>query len=111
MTKKLRLAGCLLEIRAITTVESSGPHRPEGSRKGTQMPTDHYIHRRNELNRQARGFLSDLLADGPQPYSTILARATEAGISLSTLLTAKVALRVESRTIDKRARWHLPAAT
>jgi hypothetical protein len=73
------------------------------------MPTDQYIRRRNELCRQAREFLSDILADGPQSYSTIVARATEADISLSVLLTAKRSLRVESPRVHQRAMWHLPA--
>ena len=51
------------------------------------VPSDQQTYRRNELYRQARQFLSDILADGPQPYSTIVARATEAGISLASLLT------------------------
>ena len=72
------------------------------------MPTDQHIRRRNELYRQARAFLSGILADGPQPYSTILARATKAGISLSTLLTAKQALRVELRKVNKSTMWYLP---
>ena len=73
------------------------------------MPSAAYIHQRNELNRQARAFLSACLATGPQPYSTIVARATEAGVSLSTLLTAKHALRVESRKVNKSTMWYLPA--
>jgi hypothetical protein len=75
------------------------------------MPTDGYIHQRNMLYRQAREFLGDFLATGPQPYSTIVARAASAGISLASLLTAKRALKVESRRVDRQAIWHLPAAT
>ena len=75
------------------------------------MPTDAYIHERNTLNRQARTFLGDFLADGPQPYSTIVARAASAGVSLASLLTAKRSLKVESRRVDRQAIWHLPAAT
>jgi hypothetical protein len=73
------------------------------------MPTDEHIHRRNELYRQAREFLSGILAPGPQPYSTIVARAAEAGISLASLLTAKRALRVESRKVNKSTLWYLPS--
>jgi hypothetical protein len=72
------------------------------------MPTDQDIHRRNALYRQAREFLRACLAPGPQPYSTIVARAAEAGISLSTLLTAKRSLRVESRKVKKSTVWCLP---
>ena len=72
------------------------------------MPTDQYIHQRNVLHRQARQFLSDFLAEGPQSYSIIVARAAEAGISLASLLTAKRALRVESRKVNKSALWYLP---
>jgi hypothetical protein len=75
------------------------------------MPTDQPIQRRNELYRQAREFLRDILAAGPQPYRVIVARATEAGISLAPLLTAKRALRIESRLVNHRALWHLPPAT
>jgi DNA invertase Pin-like site-specific DNA recombinase len=74
-----------------------------------QMASDRYISQRNELNRQAREFLRTILASGPQPYSAIVARATEAGISFSTLLTAKQALRVESRKVNKSTTlWSLP---
>ena len=74
-----------------------------------QMASDQYIRHRNELNRQAREFLRTLLAAGPQPYSVIVARAAEAGISVSTLLTAKQALRVDSRKVNKRTTlWSLP---
>jgi hypothetical protein len=72
------------------------------------MSTEHHIHQRNALYRQAREFLRDLLAAGPQPYRTILARATEAGISLSTLMTAKCFLHVESRRINNSTLWSLP---
>jgi hypothetical protein len=75
------------------------------------VPSDQQTYRRNKLYRQARQFLSDILADGPQPYSTIVARATEAGISLASLLTAKRALRVESRKVNKSTLWYIPAAT
>jgi hypothetical protein len=73
------------------------------------MSTDHYIQRRNELNRCARQFLSHLLAGGPQSYTTVCQRAREAGVSLSCLLTAKRSLRVKSRTRDGYAVWNLPA--
>src|SRR5215813_6827961 len=74
-----------------------------------QMASERYIRHRNELNRQAREFLRTFLAAGPQPYSVIVARAAEAGISFSTLLTAKHALRVESRKVNKRTTlWSLP---
>ncbi len=73
------------------------------------MSTGQQIHQRNKLYRQARQFLSDILATGPQPYSTIVARATDAGISMSTLLTAKRALRVESWKVNKSTLWHIPA--
>jgi hypothetical protein len=68
------------------------------------------IHHRNELNRQARTFLSDFLAGGPQSYATIKSCAAEQHISFSSLLTAKRSLHVESRTIEKRVMWHLPQA-
>lgn len=75
------------------------------------MPrTETQIHRSNELNRQARTFLSDFLAGGPQLYTTIKSCAVERHISLSSLLTAKRSLHVESRAIEKRAMWHLPQA-
>ncbi len=74
-----------------------------------QMASDRYIRQRHELNRQAREFLRTILAVRPQPYSVIVARAAEAGISFSTLLTAKQALRVESRKVNKRTTlWSLP---
>jgi hypothetical protein len=74
-----------------------------------QMASDRYIRQRNELNRQAREFLRTFLDAGPQPYSVIVARAAEAGISFSTLLTAKQALRVDSRKVNKRTTlWSLP---
>ena len=73
------------------------------------MASDQYIRHRNALHRQAREFLHTLLAAGPQPYSVIVARAAEAGISVSTLLTAKQALRVDSRKVNKRTTlWSLP---
>jgi hypothetical protein len=72
------------------------------------MPTDQDIQRRNALYRQAREFLRACLATGPQPYSTIVACAAEAGISLASLLTAKRALRVESRKVNKSTMWYLP---
>lgn len=75
------------------------------------MPqTETQIHRSNELNRQARTFLSDFLAGGPQLYTTIKSCAAEQHISLSSLLTAKRSLHVEARTIDHRAMWSLPKA-
>ena len=75
----------------------------------TQMASEQYIRQRNELNRQARAFLRTILAAGPQPYSVIVARAAEAGISFSTLLTAKQALRVVSRKVNKSTtQWSLP---
>ena len=74
-----------------------------------QMASDRYIRQRNALNRQAREFLRTILAAGPQPYSVIVARAAEAGISFSTLLTAKQALRVDSRKVNRRTTlWSLP---
>jgi DNA invertase Pin-like site-specific DNA recombinase len=83
---------------------------PQSKRKmEKQMASDRYIRQRNELNRQAREFLRTILAAGPQPYSVIVARAAEAGISVSTLLTAKQALRVDSRKVNKRTTlWSLP---
>ena len=72
------------------------------------MPTDDYINQRNALYRQAREFLRACLATGSQPYSTIVARAAEAGISLASLLTAKRALRAESRKVNKSTVWYLP---
>jgi hypothetical protein len=72
------------------------------------MPTEDQFHRRNELYRHGREFLRDLLAAGPLPYKTILARATEAGISLATLMTAKSWLHVESRRAEKGTIWSLP---
>jgi hypothetical protein len=72
------------------------------------MPTDEHMYRRNALYRQAREFLRTCLVTGPQPYSTIVARAAEAGISLASLLTAKQALRVESRKVNKSTLWSLP---
>ena len=45
------------------------------------MPTDKYLSRQTDLNRQARQLLIDLLAGGPQPYSTIHERAQETGDS------------------------------
>jgi hypothetical protein len=74
------------------------------------MPTDQYIHRRNELNRRARTFLNDLLTEGPQTYQAVRQRAREAGVPLSYLLTAKRSLHVESRKSDGYAVWNLPAA-
>ena len=74
------------------------------------MPTDQYIHRRNELNRQAREFLSDCLAGGPRPFSSIRQLGAKQGVSLALLLTAKRSLHVEARTVDRQAIWHLPAA-
>jgi hypothetical protein len=88
-----------------TTLPEEIPQLPE---RNVEMSTDHYIRRRNELYRQAREFLSGILADGPQPYQAILAQATKAGISLSSLLTAKQALRVESRKVNKSTLWYLP---
>ena len=73
-----------------------------------QMASDGYIRQRHELNRQAREFLRTILAVRPQPYSVIVARAAEAGISFSTLLTAKQALRVDSRKVNKSTLWSLP---
>jgi len=83
---------------------------PQSKRKmEKQMASDQYIRQRNELNRQAREFLRTILAAGPQPYSVIVARAAEAGISFSTLLTAKQALRVDSRKVNKSTTlWSLP---
>jgi hypothetical protein len=75
------------------------------------MPTDQHIHQRNALYRQARQFLNDILAEGPQTYSIIVARAAEAGISPASVLTAKRALRVESRKINKSTLWYLPPTT
>ena len=72
------------------------------------MPTDHHIRQSNALYRQGREFLRNILAEGPQPYSTIVARATALGVSLATLLTAKRALRVESRKVNKSTMWSLP---
>jgi hypothetical protein len=73
------------------------------------MPTEHQIQQRNELYRQGREFLRDLLAAGPLPYRTIVARATAAGVSLATLMTAKCWLHVESRRVDKSTLWSLPS--
>ena len=81
---------------------------PSKMQRETQMASDRDIRHRNELNRQARAFLRAILAVGPQPYSVIVARAAEAGISFSTLLTAKQALRVESRKVNKSTLWSLP---
>jgi hypothetical protein len=72
------------------------------------MSTDQQIHHRNEINRHARTFLNDQLARGPQPLSLIRERATKQGVSLSSLLTAKRSLNVESHLIDRRAIWSLP---
>ena len=75
----------------------------------TQMASERYIRHRNEVNRQAREFLRTILAAEPQPYSVIVARAAEAGISFSTLRTAKQALRVASRKVNKSTTlWSLP---
>jgi hypothetical protein len=74
------------------------------------MPTDQYIHRRNELNRRARTFLHDLLTEGPQTYQAVRQRAREAGVPLSPLMTAKRSLNVESSSRDGHAVWNLPAA-
>jgi hypothetical protein len=74
------------------------------------MPTDQYIHRRNELNRRARAFLHDLLTGGPQTYQAIRQHAREAGVSLSPLMRAMGSLNVESRTRNGYAVWQLPAA-
>src|SRR5262245_29052435 len=83
---------------------------PQSKRqRETQMASERYIRHRNELNRQAREFLRTILAAGPQPYSAIVARAAEAGISFSRLLTAKQALRVDSRKVNKSTTlWSLP---
>jgi hypothetical protein len=68
------------------------------------MPTDQDGHRSSELNRRARTFLNDQLC------RLIREQAAKQGISMSTLLTAKRSLNVESRTIDRRAIWYLPQA-
>jgi hypothetical protein len=72
------------------------------------MLTEPQIQQRNEVYRHGREFLRTLLVAGPLPYRTIVARATEAGIPLATLLTAKCWLHVEARKIDKSTIWSLP---
>ena len=74
------------------------------------MHTDKYFHHSKELNRRARQFLGDLLAEGPQPYQVVHQQAVTQGISKSALLMAKRSLQVESRTRDGHAVWNLPAA-
>ena len=76
------------------------------------MPyTDHHVRRRNALIRLARQFLLDILAAGPQPYSVIRQQANEQGITLSSLIAARVMLSITSRSVRKRAIWCLPAAS
>ena len=74
------------------------------------MPTDKYLSRQTDLNRQARQLLIDLLAGGTQPYSTIHERAQEQGIPLWTLLTVKRALNSQSRKSDGHVIWQLRKA-
>jgi hypothetical protein len=74
------------------------------------MSTDHYFQHGNEINRRARQFLSDCLAEGPQPYQVVYQQAVTQGISKSALLVAKRSLYVESRTRDGYAVWNLPDA-
>ena len=74
------------------------------------MLTDAQIRHRNAVNRAARAFLHDQLADGPQLYSLLRQRARAAGVSITAMTTAKHALHVESRSVDDRAMWSLPTA-
>jgi hypothetical protein len=76
------------------------------------MPlTETQTHRRNNLNRQARTFLQDLLTPGPQTYQAIHEQAVARGITKSSLLTAKQILGVRSITAPNgKALWKLPAA-
>jgi hypothetical protein len=73
-------------------------------------PTETRIHHRNDLNRQARTFLHDLLTPGPQTYQVIHEQAVARGISKSCLMTAKRMLDVRSTTAPNgKAQWQLPA--
>jgi len=74
------------------------------------MYTDKYRHRSTEINRRARQFLGDLLAEGPQPYQVVHLRAVAQGVSKSALLVAKRSLHVESHDRGGYALWSLPAA-
>lgn len=67
--------------------------------------------RGTELTRQARTFLTDQLANGPQFFSMLRDQAAKLGISLSLLLTAKQSLHIKSRQSDGYAVWRLPAAS
>ena len=66
--------------------------------------------RGTELTRQARTFLADQLASGPQLFSLIREQAAKRGISISLLLTAKQSLHVKSRENDGYAVWQLPGS-
>jgi hypothetical protein len=74
-------------------------------------PTATQIHHRNDLNRQARTFLQDLLTPGPQTYQVIHEQAVARGIGKASLLTAKRMLGIRSTTATNgKALWQLPAA-
>jgi hypothetical protein len=63
------------------------------------MPqTETQIYHRNDLNRQARTFLQDILTPGPQAYQMVHEQAVAQGISKSSLITAKRTLDVRSTT-------------
>ena len=76
------------------------------------MPqTDTQIYHRNDLNRQARTFLQDLLTPGPQTYQVIHEQAVTRGIAKSSLMTAKRMLGVRSTSATNgKALWKLPVA-
>ena len=76
------------------------------------MPqTETQIHHRDDLNRQARTFLQDILTPGPQTYRVVHEQAVAQGISKSSLMTAKRTLDVRSTTATNgKALWQLPAA-
>jgi hypothetical protein len=69
------------------------------------------IYHRNDLNRQARTFLQDILTPGPQAYQVVHEQAVAQGISKSSLMTAKRTLDVRSTTATNgQALWQLQAA-
>ena len=74
-------------------------------------PTQAQIRYRDDLNRQARTFLHDLLTPGSQTYQVIHEQAVAQGIAKSSLMTAKRTLDVRSTTATNgKAQWQLPAA-
>jgi hypothetical protein len=117
MESMSKMAGSMRHHQTTAPTVAFASHKPplvatipqSTMQREQQMASEQYIRHRHELNRQAREFLRTFLAAGPQPYSVIVARAAEAGISFSTLLTAKHALRVDSRKVNKSTTlWSLP---